>query len=124
MGNELVSVCTVGLVCSSHGLISRCPDSDYLTGNDPKKYLASIAEKEIEWTRQYGEPVQLDFPHNGVLPGEKSPEDYLCLLEKYLALAPYLLPKEPDNPLTRPTLRHPGMSLPLKSSNPADKIEI
>jgi hypothetical protein len=40
--------------------------------NDPKKYLASIAEKEIEWTRQYGKPVQLDFPHNGVFPGEKS----------------------------------------------------
>ncbi|RHZ55947.1 hypothetical protein CDV55_100222, partial [Aspergillus turcosus] len=34
--------------------------------NDPKKYLASIAEKEIEWTRLYGKPVQLDFPHNGV----------------------------------------------------------
>ncbi|GFF30235.1 hypothetical protein IFM58399_02517, partial [Aspergillus lentulus] len=78
--------------------------------NDPKKYLASIAEKEIEWTRQYGKPVQLDFPHNGVFPGEKSPEDYLCLLDNYLTLAPYLLPKEPDNPLNRPTLRHPDLN--------------
>ncbi|GAQ07502.1 hypothetical protein ALT_4823 [Aspergillus lentulus] len=78
--------------------------------NDPKKYLVSIAEKEIEWTRQYGKPVQLDFPHNGVFPGEKSPEDYLCLLDKYLTLAPYLLPKEPDNPLNRPTLRHPDLN--------------
>ncbi|PKX97902.1 uncharacterized protein P174DRAFT_426260 [Aspergillus novofumigatus IBT 16806] len=56
----------------------------------------------------YGKPVQLGFPHNGVFPGEKFPEDYLCLLDKYLTLAQYLLPDEPDNPLDRPTLRHPA----------------
>ncbi|RAL11096.1 phosphotransferase enzyme family protein [Aspergillus homomorphus CBS 101889] len=38
---------------------------------------------------------KLDFPHNGVCPGEKSPADYLSLLEKYLAL---------------PTLRHPDLN--------------
>lgn len=67
----------------------------YLTilGTDPKEYLASIANKEIEWARQYGQPVELDFPHNGVFPG-KSPEHCLCLLNKYLALTPYILPED------------------------------
>lgn len=82
-----------------------------ITGNDPKDYLLSVAQKEIEWTRRYGKPLELDFPHNGVFPGTKSPDDYLRLLEKYLALAPYLLPRPPDSSLNRPTLRHPGMSL-------------
>ncbi|KZF26474.1 kinase-like protein [Xylona heveae TC161] len=78
--------------------------------NNPKEYLESIATKEIEWTRRYGNPVELDFPHNGVFPGEKQPEDYVRLLEKYLALAPYLLPKDTDSPLNRPTLRHPDLN--------------
>lgn len=78
-------------------------------GNDPKEYLVSIAAKEIKWTRRYGKSMELDFPHNGVFPGKKSPDDYLSLLEKYLALAPYLLPKNPTSTLNRPTIRHPGM---------------
>lgn len=53
-----------------------------------------IANKEIQWTWQYGKPLELDFLHNGVFPGKKSPEDYLCLAKKYLALAPYLLPED------------------------------
>ena len=69
-----------------------------------------IANKEIKWTRQYGKPVELDFPHNGVFLGKKSPEDYLSLLNKYLVLAPYLLPEDAKNPLNKPTLRHPGNS--------------
>ncbi|KAL1854990.1 hypothetical protein Plec18170_004402 [Paecilomyces lecythidis] len=76
----------------------------------PTTYLESIAQKEIEWTRRYGEPLELDFPHNGVFPGKKSPEDYISLLEKYLALAPYLLPRARDSPLNRPTLRHPDLN--------------
>ncbi|PKY05244.1 phosphotransferase enzyme family protein [Aspergillus campestris IBT 28561] len=76
----------------------------------PKEYLASIAVKEIEWTQRYGKPMELDFPHNGVFPGEKSPEDYLRLLDRYLALTPYLLPNESSDPLNRPTLRHPDLN--------------
>ncbi|KAE8151645.1 kinase-like domain-containing protein [Aspergillus avenaceus] len=76
----------------------------------PKEYLESIARKEIEWTRHYGKPVELDFPHNGIFPGMKSPDDYLHLLNKYLLFAPHLLPKDPDNPLNRPTLRHPDLN--------------
>lgn len=79
--------------------------------NQPAEYLASSAQKEIEWTRRYGKSLELDFPHNGIFPGEKSPDDNICLLNKYLALSPYLLPKESNSPLTRPTLRHPGTSV-------------
>ncbi|GAD96296.1 predicted protein [Paecilomyces variotii No. 5] len=76
----------------------------------PATYLKSIAQKEVEWTRRYGESLELDFPHNGVFPGKKSPEDYIRLLDKYLALAPYLLPNASDDPLNRPTLRHPDLN--------------
>ncbi|KAI9042100.1 uncharacterized protein KD926_006224 [Aspergillus affinis] len=77
---------------------------------NPNDYLASIAEKEIKLTQHYGRPAELDFPHNGLFPGEQSPVDYLRLLNKYLALAPYLLPKEPTSALNQPTLRHPDLN--------------
>ncbi|KKK20164.1 hypothetical protein ARAM_007645 [Aspergillus rambellii] len=77
---------------------------------DPKEYLVSIAEKEVKWTRRYGKAMELDFPYNGVFPGKKSPEDYLYLLDKYLALAPYLLPKGITSALNQPTLRHPDLN--------------
>lgn len=80
-----------------------------VAGNDPNDYVISIAYKEIEWTQRYGKPLELDFPHNGVFPGKKFPEDYLHLLDKYLTLTPYLLPKDADSALNRPTLCHPGM---------------
>ncbi|KAB8206652.1 hypothetical protein BDV34DRAFT_212276 [Aspergillus parasiticus] len=77
---------------------------------DPCSYLMSIAQKEIEWVRQYGKPLKLDFPHNGSTPGEVSPEEYIHLLEKFLLLAPYLLPRDSDNPLNQLTLRHPDLN--------------
>ncbi|PLB49757.1 phosphotransferase enzyme family protein [Aspergillus steynii IBT 23096] len=76
---------------------------------DPKGYLVSTAEKEIEWARRIGKPIELDFPHNGVFPGVKDPETYIDLLNKYLMLVPYLLPKT-KSPLNRPTLRHPDLN--------------
>jgi hypothetical protein len=80
-----------------------------LLGSDHKEYLTCIARKEVEWTRRYGKPIELDFPHNGVFPGVKSPADYISLLDKYLALAPFLLPEDSNHLLNQPTLRHPGM---------------
>ncbi|KAE8332170.1 kinase-like domain-containing protein [Aspergillus sergii] len=65
--------------------------------NTPNDYLQSIAQKEIEWTRRYGMPIELDFPHNGLFPGEQHPDDYIQLLNKY-------------SPLNRPTLRHPDLN--------------
>lgn len=77
-------------------------------GKDPKDYLHSIAEIEIESTRRNGKPLDLDFPHNGPFPGKHDPKKHIALLEKYLALVPYLLPKDGSDPLNQPTLRHPG----------------
>ncbi|KAJ5591923.1 kinase-like protein [Penicillium hispanicum] len=76
--------------------------------NDPIEYFQSIAQKEQQWTRRYGKPVELDFPHNGIFPGEKNPEEYLDLLHKYLAMTPYLLPEDPAS--HKPTLRHPDLN--------------
>ncbi|KAJ0422250.1 kinase-like domain-containing protein [Aspergillus carlsbadensis] len=72
----------------------------------PTEYLRSVAEKEIEWTQRFGKPLELDFPHNGVFPGEKLPEEYLALLQKYLTMVPCLLSKDSDSRLNSPTLRH------------------
>lgn len=79
-------------------------------GVNPHGYLQSIAQKEIKWARQYGKPLKLDFPHNGSTPGEVSPDEYIHLLERFLLLAPYLLPKDSNSSLNQPTLRHPGIS--------------
>ncbi|PYH34250.1 phosphotransferase enzyme family protein [Aspergillus neoniger CBS 115656] len=78
--------------------------------NNHKVYLACIARKEAEWIRCFGKPVELDFPYNGVFPGLKYPADYLPLLDKYLALVPFLLPKDTNSRLNKPTLRHPDMN--------------
>ncbi|RAK86262.1 phosphotransferase enzyme family protein [Aspergillus costaricaensis CBS 115574] len=78
--------------------------------NNHKEYLACIARKEAEWIRCFGKPVELDFPYNGVFPGLKYPADYLPLLDKYLALVPFLLPEDTNSRLNKLTLRHPGMN--------------
>ncbi|WEW57594.1 hypothetical protein PRK78_003061 [Emydomyces testavorans] len=79
-------------------------------GEDPETYLTAIANKEIEWIKRFGRPLECDFPHNTVFPGTNSPEDYLQLLDKYLALVPYLLPKNPLDPLNKLILRHPDLT--------------
>jgi len=53
-------------------------------------------------------PEELDLWHNGLFRGQKPLEDYIGLLDKYLVLAPYLLPKDANSPLNWPTLRHQG----------------
>ncbi|KAF3895442.1 APH domain-containing protein [Trichophyton interdigitale] len=77
--------------------------------NSSTAYLRSIADKEIEWTQQYGRTLELQFPHNGVLTGKQNPDRYVDLLRKYLALVPYLLPRE-GSELNTPTLRHPDLN--------------
>ncbi|PLB51514.1 serine/threonine protein kinase [Aspergillus steynii IBT 23096] len=78
--------------------------------NDPKDYLIATAEKEIQWITKFGKPVESDFPHNTVFPGIRSPQDYLVLLEKYLSIAPHLLPRTQESSLSRFTLRHPDLT--------------
>ncbi|KAJ5172061.1 serine/threonine protein kinase [Penicillium capsulatum] len=73
----------------------------FVVGSDPRKYLLVIAKKEIKWTEQFGKPLECEFPHNTVFPGVNSHQDYLELLKKYLAIAPYLLPQDPLDILNR-----------------------
>ncbi|KAL4913316.1 phosphotransferase enzyme family protein [Aspergillus aurantiobrunneus] len=82
------------------------PDGKRDQRKTPAGYLQTIAQKEIAWIEQYGTPTELDFPHNGAFPGEKTPEYYVHLLKKYLAITPYLLPQKLDSLLHRPALRH------------------
>ncbi|OBT86550.1 hypothetical protein VE02_04354 [Pseudogymnoascus sp. 03VT05] len=77
---------------------------------DPHAYLRAIGTRELEWTRRFGTPLENHFPHNTMLDGEISPEVYTELLDKYLALSPYLLPKSRGHLLNRPTLRHPDLN--------------
>ncbi|RAK92858.1 phosphotransferase enzyme family protein [Aspergillus costaricaensis CBS 115574] len=81
-------------------------DLDRGLWTDPKDYLRAIAEKEVKWIERYGKPLENGIPHNIAFPGVKLPQDYLELLKKYLTIAPYLLPREQGNNLSKPTLRH------------------
>ncbi|KAJ5963460.1 serine/threonine protein kinase [Penicillium vulpinum] len=57
-------------------------------------------------SEKFGKPVEW-FPYNLMFPGAASYHDYLALLRKYLAVAPYLLPKDFGNVSNRPAIRHP-----------------
>ncbi|OQE28241.1 hypothetical protein PENFLA_c005G00690 [Penicillium flavigenum] len=85
-------------------------DLDRGPWSDPRQYLLAIANKEIEWTEKFGKLLECDFPYNTVFSGVNSHRNYLELLKKYLAIAPYLLPKNPGDILNRPTLRHPDLT--------------
>ncbi|PYI23681.1 phosphotransferase enzyme family protein [Aspergillus violaceofuscus CBS 115571] len=74
--------------------------------SDPGQYLRAIAIKEVLWTERFGKPLECDFRHNTVFPGVDSHQDYLILLNKSLAIAPYLIPQDPKDILNRPTLHH------------------
>ena len=52
---------------------------------------------------------ELISPHNAFFPDVNSHELYTALLEKYLAIAPFLLPKDTCDPGNQPVLRHPGI---------------
>ncbi|KAM5475459.1 hypothetical protein MauCBS54593_001148 [Microsporum audouinii] len=76
----------------------------------PADYLLSIARRECEWTRRYGKPRAVRFPHVVNFEGINSPDDHIQLLKQYMAMAPYLLGGDPHRELNRPTLRHPDLT--------------
>jgi aminoglycoside phosphotransferase (APT) family kinase protein len=73
----------------------------------PAEYLQSVAQKEIEWTKRYGKPMELDFPFNAMDLEIQGPEEYIKLLERFQALTPHLLSKDPKHSFNQPVLRHP-----------------
>ncbi|WEW59016.1 hypothetical protein PRK78_004484 [Emydomyces testavorans] len=83
---------------------------DHGPWSDSHKYLQAIGKRELDWTRKFGKPRENDFPYNTLLPGIIPQERYSALLQKYLEIAPFLLPKDPEDPGNRPTIRHPDLT--------------
>ncbi|KFY11109.1 hypothetical protein V492_04652 [Pseudogymnoascus sp. VKM F-4246] len=77
---------------------------------DPHAFLRAIGTKELESKHRFGKPMENEFPHNDMLEGKIAPEAYTELLDKYIALSSYLLPKSRENLLNRSTLRHPDIN--------------
>ncbi|KAK2753450.1 Phosphotransferase enzyme [Arachnomyces sp. PD_36] len=75
-----------------------------------RDYAYSAGVKERDWTSKYGKPQTNDFPHNDALEGEIAPQLYVDLLDKYLAMCPYLLPEDQAHPMNQPTMRHPDLN--------------
>ncbi|KMU86855.1 hypothetical protein CIHG_04795 [Coccidioides immitis H538.4] len=79
------------------------PTTDYMfwygkraeLGKTPKAYLVAIGKRECEWTKRYGKPRPVRFPHVVNFEGIKSPHDHIQLL---------------NHELNRPTLRHPDLT--------------
>ncbi|KAK2759064.1 Phosphotransferase enzyme [Arachnomyces sp. PD_36] len=76
----------------------------------PHEYLLAIGKRELAWAKKFGEPRGVDFPHNAFFPDVNSHELYIALLEKYLAIAPFLLPRELSDPGNQAVLRHPDLT--------------
>ncbi|KAK2812216.1 hypothetical protein FQN50_001574 [Emmonsiellopsis sp. PD_5] len=77
---------------------------------NPHEYLLAIGNRELAWAKHFGKPRGVDFPHNAFFPDVNSHELYMALLEKYLAIAPFLLPKESSDPGNQAILRHPDLT--------------
>ncbi|RJE25400.1 hypothetical protein PHISCL_02291 [Aspergillus sclerotialis] len=76
----------------------------------PNEHLLAIGNRELAWTEQFGKPQGVDFPHNAFFPDVNSHKLYIALLEKYLAVAPFPLPKEASNIGNKAVLRHPDLT--------------
>ncbi|EEH04098.1 phosphotransferase enzyme family protein [Histoplasma capsulatum G186AR] len=76
---------------------------------DATESLTAIAEKELAWLQSYGKPrFPFERAYREATNYRKSvPEEHMATLEKYLKIAPYLVPK--DKSLHRPILRHPDL---------------
>jgi hypothetical protein len=66
------------------------------------------AVKELTWLKLHGHPrLPFDISHRGIYDYQKvSPADHAVNIERYLQIAPHLIPRD-DEFLLRPTLRHP-----------------
>ncbi|KAI4690443.1 hypothetical protein J4E81_007597 [Alternaria sp. BMP 2799] len=76
----------------------------------PTAALVAGAKKEIAYLKKFGRPLH-PFQHlrREIYNYEKqSPLDHLASLERYLQIAPYLIPHD-NEALVRPTLRHPDL---------------
>ncbi|KAJ4994062.1 hypothetical protein SVAN01_00539 [Stagonosporopsis vannaccii] len=76
---------------------------------DTIRALQAPAEKELSWIREYGQPrYPFHRQHREAFQYEKQdPMVHAASLEKYLQVAPYLVPTDPG--LSLPILRHPDI---------------
>ncbi|KAF2083964.1 hypothetical protein K490DRAFT_76144 [Saccharata proteae CBS 121410] len=92
-------------------------------GPYPAAALTAGAKKEIAYLTQFGQPLHpFQRLRREIYNYQKqSPLEHLDSLDKYLRVAPYLIPNQ-EEALTRPTLRHPD----LQPNNVfvSDKLEI
>jgi hypothetical protein len=78
---------------------------------DAVSALTAGAKKEIAYLTKFGHPLHpFHCLRREIYNYQKqSPLDHLDSLNKYLRIAPYLIPDGGNNTLTRPTLRHPDL---------------
>lgn len=74
-----------------------------MTGDSPLQYMTAVAKREIAWISQYAVPRSPDDPFYESK-SQNTPADHISLLEYFLKLIPYLLPKEED--ILNPYLWH------------------
>ncbi|OJD20217.1 hypothetical protein ACJ73_08451 [Blastomyces percursus] len=90
---------------------------------NPHEYLPAIGKRELAWAKEFGKPQGVDFPHNAFFPEVNSHELYISLLEKYLAIAPFLLPRQHSDPRSQAVLRHPDLTPNAEVPNTLDPPE-
>ncbi|OJD27490.1 hypothetical protein ACJ73_01103 [Blastomyces percursus] len=66
-------------------------------------YVVALAHHELEWIKRYAVPKSADDPLV-ISAAQNSPGAHISLLQKYLQVAPYLLPTDPD--IVAPTIWH------------------
>ncbi|EER39370.1 conserved hypothetical protein [Histoplasma capsulatum H143] len=76
-------------------------------GKSPKDYLVFIGSKESAWTRRYGKPHPVRFPHVVNFEGINLLDNHVRLLNQYMAVAPCLLGGDSHSELNGSTLRYP-----------------
>jgi hypothetical protein len=81
-----------------------------LNVSEPQAALVAGAKKEIAHLKRFGRPLH-PFQRRrreAYKYQKQSPSEYLDTLDKYLQVAPFLIPNGNDT-LARPTLRHPDL---------------
>ncbi|EFQ99340.1 protein kinase subdomain-containing protein [Nannizzia gypsea CBS 118893] len=76
---------------------------------DAVQCMEAVAKKELAWLKLHAKPrYPFERAYREATSYRKSaPEEYVETLEKYLKIAPFLIPK--DKSLHRPILRHPDL---------------
>ncbi|KAJ5788891.1 phosphotransferase enzyme family protein [Penicillium psychrosexuale] len=73
----------------------------------PKDCVTSMARREILWLKNFAQPRQRT---NLFMPTDYDilPEEHISLLEKFISVAPHLIPDKPG--FSSPVLRHPDLN--------------